>query len=588
MSVRKKNLSYISVINFLWSNLKRSKKIQLIKLFLIMLVCGFAELISLASVIPFLVVLTNPSKLSEIKILSPYLENFSTENQGQLILIVTLFFLLATAFTVIVRLYNIWLNGQTCAAIGSDISDRVYKNILYKSYSWHVSGNSSNFISELTNNVTSTYTFIGAILKILSYSIIIIYIVFGLLVINPQVAFVIFFAFSLSYASLAFSIRRKISNNGKILEKSYKRQFKLLQEGLGAIREVILSNNQSYFASIYKKIDKPIRYIEAENQFFASSPRFILESVSLFLIAIIAYFLTTTSIDSTEIIAILGKFAVGSQRLLPAMQGAYNEWTILKTFLPAVKSIAPLMKEDKYTIQQIEANSLKKYKLVDSIQFNNLSFSYSGKENYILKDINIKIKIGQKIGIVGETGCGKSTLINLLMGLLEPTSGEIMIDNKNLVFDDYHFMHSWRSAISHVPQNIFLADISIAENIAFGLNIKKIEMDRVINAAKKAKIHKFIESLPMGYESYIGERGIRLSGGQRQRLGIARALYQKSNIIILDEATSALDNKTEEKVINSIHEISPEVTLIMIAHRLSTLNMCDAIYKVESSRMVEV
>ncbi len=588
MRFRKNNLFYISVVNFLWSNLKRNKKIQVIKLLFLMLICGFAELISLSSVIPFLIILTNPAKLKEIKLLSPVLEYLDFENQSRLILIVTLFFLLATAFTVAIRLYNIWLNGQTCAAIGSDISDRVYTNILYKSYSWHVSGNTSNFISELTNNVTSTITFIGSILRLLTYLIIIISLVFGLVVINPQVAFLIFFVFSLAYTSLAFSIRRKISNNGKILEKSYKRQFKLLQEGLEAIREVILSNNQIYFASIYKKTDKPIRYIEAQNQFFASSPRFILESVSLFLIAIIAYFLTTTSLDSTEIIAILGTFAVGCQRLLPAMQGLYNEWAILKTHLPAVKSIAPLMKEDKFTIQQIKAKSPKKYKLIESIEFKNLSFSYSDKINSILKEINITIKKGQKIGIIGETGCGKSTLINLLMGLLEPTSGQILVDKKNLVFDDYQFISAWRSSISHVPQNIFLADISIAENIAFGLDMEKIEMDRVIKAAKQAKIHDFIKSLNMGYESYIGERGIRLSGGQKQRLGIARALYQKSEIIILDEATSALDNKTEEKVINSIHELSPEVTLIMIAHRLSTLKMCDFIYKVESSQIVSV
>ena len=588
MGFRKKRFFYIYVLVFLWSNLKKNKKIQLIKLLFLMLICGLAELISLSSVIPFLIVLTNPIKLKEINFLSPFLENIGFENQSKLILIVTLFFLLSTAFTFIVRLYNIWLNGQTCAAIGSDISDTVYTNILYKSYAWHVRGNSSDFISELTNNVTSTTLFIGSILKILTFSIIIISIVFGLLVINPQVAFVIFFAFSLAYITLALSIRIKLSNNGKFLEKSYKKQFKLIQEGLESIREIILSNNQNYFASTYKKADKPIRYIEAQNEFFVSSPRFILESVSLFLIAIIAYFLTTAGKDSTEIISILGTFAVGSQRLLPAMQGAYNEWARLKTFLPAVRSISPLIKKDKFTIQQIATNNKKRYKLKESIQFKNVSFSYSGRKNYILKDINFTIKKGQKIGIIGETGCGKSTLINLLMGLLKPTSGEIIVDKKNLVFDDYQFLNSWRSSISHVPQNIFLADISIAENIAFGLDIKKIKIDRVIESAKKAKIHDFIESLPMGYKSYVGERGTRLSGGQRQRLGIARALYQKSNIIILDEATSALDNKTEESVINSIHSLSPEVTLIMIAHRLSTLKICDFIYKVDSSKIINV
>ena len=582
-----RNTFYLPTLIFLWRNLKKDKKFRILRLFIIMLICGLAELVSLSSVIPFLVVLTDPDKLNDIEFIGPLVDSIGIENKSILILAITLFFIVATIFTMVVRLLNIRLTGNTSASIGSDLSNKVYTNILYKPYTWHVNINSSNFLSDLTNNLTATVTFITSALRIISSLIIIFFIIFGLVVINPKVAYIAFSFFSFAYILLAFIIRKKVSVNGIFLESSYKKQFKLLQESLGAIREVILSNNQKYFAESYTKIDKPIRFKEAQNAFYGQSPRFILESVSLILIAIVAYLLTTTEIQNSQVIAILGTFAVGSQRLLPSMQQVFSEWANMKVWAPMVKAVFPLIKKSGSQNNQSSYKNKEKYVLKKEIEFKNLSFSYN-KYNFVLKNINLSIRKGDKVGIIGETGGGKSTIINLLMGLLEPTSGDIFVDGMKLNFFEDGFLNSWRSSISHVPQNIFLADSSIMENIAFGVDKKDIDFKKVKLAAKNAKIDVFINSLREGYHSLIGERGVRLSGGQRQRLGIARALYEDSKIIIFDEATSALDNTTENNVIKTINDLSKDVTLIMIAHRLTTLQECNVIYKVENSTIKKV
>ena len=582
-----RNTFYLPILIFLWRNLKKDKKFRILRLFIIMLICGLAELVSLSSVIPFLVVLTDPGKLNDIEFIGPLVDSIGIENKSILILAITLFFIVATIITMVVRLLNIRLTGNTSASIGSDLSNKVYTNILYKPYSWHVNINSSNFLSDLTNNLTATVTFITSALRIISSLIIIFFIIFGLVVINPKVAYIAFSFFSFAYILLAFFIRKKVSANGIFLESSYKKQFKLLQESFGAIREVILSNNQKYFAESYTKIDKPIRFKEAQNAFYGQSPRFILESVSLILIAIVAYLLTTTEIQNSQVIAILGTFAVGSQRLLPSMQQVFSEWANMKVWAPMVKAVFPLIKNNEPQNKQSSNKSKEKYVLKKKIEFKNLSFSYN-ENKYVLKNINLSIRKGDKVGIIGETGGGKSTIINLLMGLLEPTSGDIFVDGIKLNFFEDGFLNSWRSSISHVPQNIFLADSSIMENIAFGVDIQDIDFKKVKIAAKNAKIDVFINSLREGYYSLIGERGVRLSGGQRQRLGIARALYEDSKIIIFDEATSALDNRTENNVIKTINDLSKDVTLIMIAHRLTTLQECNVIYKVENSTIKKV
>ena len=267
--------------------------------------------------------------------------------------------------------------------------------------------------------------------------------------------------------------------------------------------------------------------------------------------------------------------ALGAQRLLPASQQIYAGWTLINSNRKPMENIIELLNlnSPEFTISHYSL------RFRDSIELKSLSYKHRDKDDHLLKSINLKIKKGEKIGLVGPTGCGKSTLVDIIMGLLVPSSGHILIDNNDLYIDNgTNQLSSWRSNISHVPQSIFMSDNSILNNIAFGVDDQNIDIDRVKSSARLACISEYIESLPDSYLTIVGENGLRLSGGQRQRIGIARALYKSSELLVLDEATSALDASTEQQVMSSIYTYNPDITLIIIAHRLSTLNLCDKIY----------
>ncbi len=552
-----------------------------------MIICGVAELVSLASVIPFLLVLTDPARLINIPILRSSFLKIGIENTPNLLVFVTSLFIFAAFLSMLFRLLNLWMNGQVAAGIGSDLSSRVYTNILYKPYSWHINNNSSQIINDTTNNVAFTIAYLNSSLRILTLVIVVLFLISGLVAVNWKIALLCFVTFSTAYFFLAIFVRKRFSFNGRILVNSYKEQLKTLQEGLGSIRDVILGNNQNYFTSIYKKIDKPIRFREAQNDFLKASPRFSLESISLFLIALIAYYLTKEGVESSTIISLLGTFALGSQRLLPAMQGIYNDWANLRSFAPGVQSVLSLLSISQDKTRKL-IQSQRSFKFTNSILLRDVDFCYSNSSNKVLNKINLEIRKGEKIGFVGKTGCGKSTLLDLIMGLLQPTNGHIKVDGSELSNSNPLFLSQWRASISNVPQRIYLADSSILQNIAFGVDPTNINKEKVFIAAKKAQISSFIETLPNGYNTTIGERGVKLSGGQCQRLAIARALYKESNVLIFDEATSALDDSTESSLIDTVYSLSEGLTLLMIAHRITTLKRCDKIYELSNFALKQI
>ena len=290
---------------------------------------------------------------------------------------------------------------------------------------------------------------------------------------------------------------------------------------------------------------------------------------------------SNNQLSTKEILPILGAFALGAQKLLPAMQQSYNAWATINAYSSEILNVINSLKQ-KVEInldKSITSNNLKKRKPFEKIKFDSLSFKYNNKENLIIKDLNLVIYKGDKIGIVGKTGCGKSTLIDLLIGLLIPYQGQIIVDGNSI--HSKNNIEQWREKITHVPQTIYLTDNSFAENIAFGIPKKNIKLNKVKKAANLAKISSFIESTSNGYDSLVGEAGIKLSGGQRQRIGIARALYKNTEIIILDEATSSLDKKTEKEVMESINKFGKEKTILIVAHRISTLDFCDKVIELK-------
>jgi ATP-binding cassette subfamily B protein len=379
----------------------------------------------------------------------------------------------------------------------------------------------------------------------------------------------------LIYLAVIKLTRKQLLIDSKNIATESTQVIKSLQEGLGGIRDVLIDGTQNTFCRIYQKSDFVLRRSYASSSFISVSPRFAVEALGMLMIATLAYFLAKQPNGVAQAVPILGALALAAQRLLPLMQQAYSSWSNLRQNQYSLKDTLEFL--DQPLPCELDSSSAP-ITFAKEITLDNISFSYSADAESILKDLSLTIPKGSRIGFIGETGSGKSTLLDIIMGLLQPTSGALKIDGEKI---DSSNLRSWQKHVAHVPQSIFLADGTIAENIAFGLPLDQIDEVRVRQAAEQAQIHDIIEKLPNGYQTMVGERGIRLSGGQRQRLGIARAIYKQADVIIFDEATSALDNDTEKAVMEAIDKLSNELTILIIAHRLSTLKNCSSIVRLD-------
>jgi len=359
--------------------------------------------------------------------------------------------------------------------------------------------------------------------------------------------------------------------------------IKSLQEGLGGIRDVLIDGTQQFYCKLYRNADLPLRRASGNNQFIGGSPRYAMEAIGMTLIAGLAYVMTQQEDGMVAAIPVLGALALGAQRLLPALQQAYGAYSTIKGSKSSFEDVLNLLDQPlpEYSGQPLPGP----IPFVEEIKLNNLNFRYTEDSPWVLKNISLSLKKGSRIGFMGVTGSGKSTLIDIIMGLLPATEGELIIDNQIINTQN---RRAWQAHIAHVPQNIYLSDSTIEENIAFGIEKEKIDHQRVKNAAQHAQIAHLIEQWKDGYQTFVGERGIRLSGGQRQRIGIARALYKQANVLIFDEATSALDNETEQAVMDAIEDLGKEITVLIIAHRLTTLKGCDKIVKLDKNHTIHI
>ena len=377
--------------------------------------------------------------------------------------------------------------------------------------------------------------------------------------------------------------RKQLLVNSKRVAEDSTRLIKSLQEGLGGIRDVLIDGTQSVYCEIYRNADFSLRRAQGNSLFIGQSPRYLMEALGMLLIASLAYFIDKQANGISRAIPLLGALALGAQRLLPILQQSYSSWTTIQSSRESLKDVIDLLEQplppyiNQISNQNITFNSIIKLK--------QLSFRYSIQTPIVLNQINLTIKKGSRIGFIGPTGSGKSTLLDIIMGLLQPTDGFIEIDGQPITKKN---QRAWQRHIAHVPQSIYLSDSSIEENIAFGVPKEKIDLNRLKQAAKQAQIQEMIENWPQKYKTPVGERGIRLSGGQRQRIGIARALYRKADIIIFDEATSALDNETEDAVMNSINKLSKKLTILIIAHRLTTLKNCSFVIELNNGGIKKI
>ncbi|WP_193583111.1 ABC transporter ATP-binding protein [Laribacter hongkongensis] len=550
-----------------------------------MLAASFSELFSIGMVIPFLGVLTTPELIYEHRFINPLVMFFGMKNPQDLLLPITLLFVIAIILSAAIRFSLVWLQTRVSLGIVTEMAVETYSRTLYQPYAVHISRNSSEIISSILTKVNGGIgATIGPLLLLLSSTLITTTILTTLIFFDPIVALTSFFGFGSIYAAIVFLTKKQLARDSLRISQASNEVVKVLQEGLGGIRDVLLDGIQSTYGSAYRNADVELRNAQASIQIISSAPRFAIEALGIAAIAVIAYWLSTKSGGIVTVIPVLGALAIGAQKLLPVLQQAYSSWALIQGGRESLRDVLDLLDQP---LPEISTCSQLRSEIIYTreIRLEHIAFRYTSQSPYVLRDICLSLPKGGRIGFIGTTGSGKSTLLDILMGLLQPTEGNLVIDEVALTPLN---QRAWQAHIAHVPQAIFLSDATIAENIAFGSLRDEIDLERVKTAAQQAQIADVIESWGEQYNTLVGERGVKLSGGQRQRIGIARALYKQAEVIIFDEATSALDNETEQAVMQAIDSLGSHLTILIVAHRLTTLRNCTQIIELQNGELKRV
>lgn len=570
----------LALLRSLWSQLSRQRQRQVGLLLMIMGLSACAEVVSLGVILPFLGVLAAPDKVFEFPFAGALAELMGITRADQLVMPLAIFFVVAVLAAGGLRLLLLYTNARLSQAIGHDLCVEVYRRTLYQPYHVHVARNTSEVLSGV-GKAKGLVRIMQNLLNVMTAIFIGLFIITALFLINPLVALVSFLILGTIYLCTTRLTRRRLQLNGQLAAAVDVYRLKALREGLAGIRDVLLDGTQSVYTNIFRSADLRVSVAQATNTFLSRSPQYVVEMIGMVVITLVAFGLSRQPGGFAAALPVLGAFALGARRLLPSLQQLYSGWAVVKSNQASLMDAMALLMQpisDEYSRPPPAPLSLRR-----AIEFQNVSFRYQANGPWVLDGVSFIIPKGTHVGIIGVTGSGKSTAIDLLLGLLQPCLGDILIDGERLTAAN---RRAWQQGLAHVPQSIYLSDVTLAENIAFGVPADTIDLKQVREAARQAQIADFIETTPNGYDTRVGERGVRLSGGQRQRIGIARALYKQAAVLVFDEATSALDDSTEAAVIEAIEGLNPELTIIMIAHRLTTLRGCDHIVQFEQGRVV--
>ena len=573
--------NYYHILINLWGYLSPTRRRQFIFLISLSGVSAFTDMVSLGIVFPFFAALVSPDKVLAMPYVSNVVGFIGIESAEGLIMLLTATLIVVTLLSAGLKLALLRATAQVSFLAAGDLNVEIFKRTLYQPYSVHISRNSSEIIAGIASKVTHATQFLQQTVALFSALIMLIAVTIVLTQISTLTFFIAIIIIAAAYFLISRTVKKRLKDNGQTLSVHIPRAYKSLQEGLGGIRDVLLDGSQDYYCASYAESNDKIRRSQASNSFLNTSPRYLMEGIAIILLVMIACYLTLFSEDNASVLPILGTLAIGAQRALPNMQIIYGAWANVMSSEPMVRDAMELL--DQPLPKDLNQPVASKLPFENSIELDSVDFRYKESGPPVLRDLSLKIEKGSRTGIVGTTGSGKSTLLDILMGLIKPSQGVILIDGVELSERE---LVQWRSQVSHVPQNVFLLDATIAENIALGVELENIDMVRVKEVAHQARIADFIESSQEGYFTQIGERGARLSGGQRQRLAIARALFKRASVLVLDEATSALDDYTETDVMNTILGADASLTLIVVAHRLNSIKHFDKIIRVEDGAVV--
>lgn len=548
---------------------------------------AFMELLGIASIGPFMALVADTQLLETNSILNSIYVASGVATHTEFLFIAGSFVLLMLGIASVLSVVTTWRLSLFAFSVGTEIGDRLYRYYLNKDWLFHASGSSAQLTKQIATEALRVTSFIILPLIQMNARIVLaIFISVGIFIYNPLIASVGVVLFVSGYVIIYKVIRKRIMLYGQHVSTTSTDRFRLMNEGFGGIKDVLLYDRSHEFVDQFQKSGKLLAHAQGVNTALSQAPRYLMELLAFgAMISLVLVLLTTRDGNLSQVLPVLAVYALAGFKLLPALQQIYGSVTTIRGNTAAFDAIKTDLLAS-LTLQNSKSSCTSNIDLANAknIRLSNVSFNYPNKQTAAVSSLTIDIPVNATVGFVGESGSGKSTTIDLLLGLIKPDKGQLLIDQMIIDSDN---ISAWQQHIGFVPQSIFLSEGSIAENIAFGLSAEDISLEKVKKAVKLAHLDALVDSLPLGLDTKVGERGVQLSGGQRQRIGIARALYNDADILVFDEATSALDGITEKVIMDAIQELSGKKTIIMIAHRLKTVQKCDVIYLMEQGEVVE-
>lgn len=577
------------LIKQLFSLLSPSQRRRFFGLQMLVVLTAFAEVLGVVSMAPFMAIVGDISILNGDGFLADIYTKSGLASPNEFVFWLGVNVLVLLFIAALISMYTTWRLSMFATSIGSEIADTLYQFYINQSWLFHSTTSSAQLTRQVANETTRLTTLVLQPLMQMNARIVLaLFMSLGIFIYNPMVAIIGLLIFSVAYTLLYKIVKFQLHNNGEIISNIHEVRFRLMNEGFGGIKDVLLLGRNTDFINRFEESGKKLAYSLGTNNALAHVPRYLMELVAFgAMIGLVLYLLLTYQGDLGIILPVLSVYALAGFKLLPAFQQIYLSLALIKGNISAFESI----KDDLENSKKMNKKGLlgpfnleDKLELLNSIKMQNISFTYPGKADQALSGLNLSIPANKVVGIVGPSGSGKSTAIDVLLGLIEPQEGQVLIDDVQIQENN---KRAWQNTIGFVPQSIFLSEGSIAENVAFGLPVKNINLEQVKVAIQLAHLDELVAELPEGIDTKVGERGVQLSGGQRQRIGIARALYHEASVLVFDEATSALDGITEKIIMDAIHDFNGQKTIIMIAHRLKTVQKCDIIFFIDKGKVID-
>ena len=568
----------------LFRSMSVARRRQLAIVALLMPATAIAEMAMVAAIVPFLALLAGGLEGgSRLPLVRNLLDLFGGWIPADPILAAAALFAFAVMVTTLCRLALSWLSQIFSFGSGHDLAVEVQRRLLHQPYLFHLRRHSSELLTALDKIDFLIFSTSLQGIQAISAALISLFVVAALLWIDPLSALLAAVLVGGLYGLALTVTRRRLASHAAVITAAYEARFKAAQDSLGGIRDIILDRSQDVRVAAFREIDAGFMSARAQAAFLVAAPRYLVEALGLVLIALLAVTIAGRPGGLVAALPILGALALGAQRLLPLTSQLYAGWANLTASRPIIRELAELV---RLPIGEDFDSAAEPIPFGEAIELNDVTFQYPERERPALQGVSLTIPKGARVAITGKSGSGKSTLADLLMGLIEPSHGKMTVDGVDL---EGARLAGWRRSIAHVPQSIFLSDDSIAANIALAASEADIDMARVRRATETAQLTDFVNSLPDGFETRVGERGARISGGQRQRLALARAIYKDTPLLLLDEATSALDEETEAAILTALSALQADRrTIIIIAHRSSSLAGCDLVVRLDHGRLAEI